>query len=111
VTLNPAQLCFALWIGHAIADYPLQGDFLAKAKNHKLPIPGIDWLTALIMHSLIHAGFVWAITGSDVLGVIEFVLHVIIDYLKCDGRTSFSTDQLLHISCKCAYVATMVMYL
>lgn len=32
---------FALMLaGHALADYPLQGDFLAKAKNRANPIPG-----------------------------------------------------------------------
>lgn len=34
------ELLFILIAGHALADYPLQGDFLAKGKNHKAPIAG-----------------------------------------------------------------------
>jgi hypothetical protein len=44
-------LFFWLLVGHAIADYPLQGDFLAKAKNYTLAIPGIPWQQALFWHA------------------------------------------------------------
>jgi hypothetical protein len=36
-----------LLVDHALADYPLQVDFLARAKNHAAPIPGISWYQAL----------------------------------------------------------------
>lgn len=102
--LDPAQLLWAFIIGHAVADYPLQGDFLAKAKNHLKPIPGINPMIALKMHAFIHAGVVWIITGSFFLSLFESVAHTLIDYLKCDERISFTTDQILHVSCKVAYV-------
>lgn len=85
---------------HAIADYPLQGDFLAKAKNHTAPIPGIDWWIALLNHSAIHAVGVAFITGSVPLACAEFVLHSVTDWLKCDGRISFRVDQAVHVGCK-----------
>lgn len=97
------ELLFKLLVGHAIADYPLQGDFLAKAKNHKSPIPGIPWVHGLFWHSLIHAGFVLFITQSINLALIELFIHMGIDYLKCNGNTNFNLDQTLHIICKLGY--------
>ena len=91
--------------GHALADYPLQGDFLAKAKNHKAPIPGVPWYQALLAHSAIHGLVVGVITGSLWIGLAEFIVHNIIDYSKCDERISFNQDQLLHVLFKVIWVA------
>ena len=102
--MTPIELFFALMIGHAIADYPLQGDFLAKGKNHRNPIPGIAWWIILPAHALIHGGAVWVVTGSSALGIAEVIIHCGIDWLKCDERTSFVTDQALHVACKVAWV-------
>jgi hypothetical protein len=97
---------FALMVaGHALADYPLQGDFLAKAKNHAAPIPGVPFYQALGAHSAIHAGFVGVITGSIWLALAEFTIHTATDYAKCDGRISYNTDQAIHIGCKVAWAA------
>jgi hypothetical protein len=91
---------FWLLIGHAVADYPLQGDFLAKAKNAWAPLAGIDWRIAMAAHCLIHAGSVLWITHNLTIALIEFALHFCIDVLKCAGKTSFATDQALHVACK-----------
>lgn len=99
------MILFWLLVGHALADYPLQGDFLAKAKNRAAPIDGVPWGQALAAHALIHAGFVVAVTGSLWLGLAEFVAHAIIDDAKCRGRIGFNSDQLLHVMCKVAWVA------
>lgn len=104
-------LFFALLIGHAIADFPLQGDAMAKGKNrHNQPSnvppgqrPVKVWFHYLTAHSLIHSGFVWAITGSIWLGLAECVLHWVIDFIKCENWTNPHGDQLLHIGCKVAY--------
>ena len=37
------------------------------------------------------------------LGLIETVLHTVIDYTKCAGRISLLTDQILHGVCKLGY--------
>ncbi len=94
-----------LLAGHAVADYPLQGDFLARGKNHTAPIPGFDWWIILAMHALIHGGVVALITGSPVLGAAETLLHFGIDYGKCEGRFGFRTDQALHVGCKVLWFA------
>lgn len=107
----------ALAIGHAVADYPLQGSFLAKAKNRHsdtsnyfgASTPAGVWLHAMTAHSLIHAGAVWLITGSAVLAVIELVAHWTIDYVKCEEWIGFNTDQFLHYVCKIIYA--MLIYL
>ena len=106
----------ALAIGHAVADFPLQGSFLAKAKNRHSDIShylgeGASskiWLHAMTAHSLIHAGAVWLITGSFALAMIELVAHWFIDYIKCEGWIGFNTDQFLHYLCKIIYA--MLLY-
>lgn len=98
-------MLFWLLVGHALADYPLQGDFLAKAKNRLAPIAGVPWWQALSAHALIHAGFVSAVTGSLWLGLAEFVAHSLIDDAKCRGRLTFNQDQGLHVLCKLAWAA------
>lgn len=96
-----------LLAGHGVADYPLQGDFLAKGKNHKAPLPGIPWWQCLIWHAAIHGGAVGLITGSALLGVCEFAIHCLIDYGKCDGWFGFNVDQLLHVLCKAFWLVCM----
>lgn len=97
---------FALLVfAHSLADYPLQGDFLSKAKNKWAPIAGVPWWQALGAHAVIHAGFVYIITGSLALALAEFVSHALIDHNKCAGRIGFNTDQLLHVGCKLAWAA------
>lgn len=97
-----------LLIWHAIADYPLQGDFLASAKNRFRPIPGVPWQWALGAHAAIHAGGVWLITDSAALGLLQFVAHAAIDDWKCresdriEGalllRLAFHLDQFAHLA-------------
>ena len=102
------QIFFALLIAHALFDYPLQGDFLSSNKNRHYKdennnVKGL-WIHCLTSHSILHAGSVWLITGSFIIGIMEFVLHWIIDFLKCEGITNFHTDQFLHVLCRILYV-------
>ena len=98
------KLFLILCLAHVICDYPLQGDFLSKAKNPAAPIPGVPWYQAMGAHVLMHAGAVTLITGSWILGAIEFVLHFIIDWAKCAGHLSFNEDQFCHVMRKALYV-------
>lgn len=97
-----------LIIGHFIADFPLQGDFLAKAKNHVNPIAGVNPIFCLLAHSAIQAGMVWYITGYGPLALVEFFLHAAIDYNKSENNIDFSSDQILHILCKIVYAMFVV---
>lgn len=103
------QTFILLMVAHFLCDYALQGDFMAKAKNHRAPIPGVPWLTVLISHAATHAGFVALITGSALFGVIELVIHSATDYLKCNGQLTFNQDQAIHLVTKIAFVAAMVL--
>lgn len=91
---------FLLLAGHFVCDYPLQGDFLARGKNHTAPLPGVPWYQCLIAHSFIHGGAVALITGYWQLGLLEFSIHALIDFLKCGGHFGFNTDQAFHIVAK-----------
>ena len=103
--MNTLILLFA---GHALCDYPLQGDFLARGKNHKQPIAGVPWWQCLFAHAAIHGGMVALVTGSWELGLLEFILHTAIDHAKCEGLIGFNTDQALHVACKLLWVIAMV---
>lgn len=98
--MNHIEMLAMLVIAHAVADYPLQGDFLARAKNRFAPVPGVPWYHALVAHGAIHAGAVWLITGSPWLGLAEFAIHVVTDDRKCAGRLTYNQDQIIHIVCK-----------
>jgi Protein of unknown function (DUF3307) len=97
-----------LLIGHALADFPLQGDAMARGKNrHSVPVgippgqkPVAVWFHYLTAHALIHAGAVWMITGNHWLGLAEGMVHWVIDFVKCENWTDPHEDQLLHIACK-----------
>jgi hypothetical protein len=109
--LAALQALFALSIGHAVADFPLQGEYLATGKNWRLlkrlqdpARPEHIWFTCMAAHCLVHAGAVWLITGSSLFAAIELVLHWSIDVAKCSGKTTFNQDQALHILCKVGYV-------
>ena len=105
-------LLFWLLVGHAVADYPLQSDFIAKAKNRHNPMgfipagqtPQVHWPFVLCAHAATHAGAVALVTGSVFLGVLEFVAHTIIDFAKCENWTSIYSDQALHVGCKLLWI-------
>ncbi|KKB08629.1 DUF3307 domain-containing protein [Devosia chinhatensis] len=100
---------FALMVfAHALGDYPLQGEFLSRAKNRANPVPGVPWYQALAAHSIIQGGLVGLITGSLWLGLAETVVHALIDDAKCTGKLTFNQDQALHIACKLAWIAILI---
>jgi hypothetical protein len=110
-------LFFAMAIGHALGDYPLQGSFLASGKNRHIDsstffggseASPILWIHSLTAHSLIQAGLVWVVTGSGALALAEFVLHWIIDFVRCEKWIGFTLDQALHLACKMIYALILV---
>ena len=103
-----ALLIFLLVFAHYLADFPLQGDFLSRAKNCTAPIPGVPWQWAMSAHVTIHAGFVFLITNRPDIAMAEALVHGIIDDQKCKGRITFSQDQALHILFKVIWAALVV---
>lgn len=96
-------MLIALIGAHFIADYPLQGDFLSKAKNRANPIAGVPYWQALGAHVAIQGVLVALITGIWWLAVVEAAIHWITDDAKCMGRISFNTDQAIHLGCKAVW--------
>ncbi|WP_431014573.1 DUF3307 domain-containing protein [Bradyrhizobium pachyrhizi] len=107
--MNPGEAFAWMLIGHALADYPLQGDWLSKAKNPTLAlVPGeVIWPGALLAHAAIHAGAVKLATGSWALAACEFVAHAAIDLWKCRGGLSYNGDQAAHLLCKIAWAVSL----
>lgn len=104
-------LLFLLLFCHSLADYPLQGDFLAQGKNRHTGVGRVFWPHALFAHSMIHGGFVYLVTGSLLLGVFEAIIHAITDWLKCEGKISLRADQTIHFACKVLWAAIAVISL
>lgn len=102
---------FALLVfAHFLFDYPLQGDFLSRAKNRFEPIQHVPWYQAMFAHTAMHGFAVWFITGIPLLGLAEMAIHWITDDLKCRGELTYNQDQAIHIFCKVvwALITTMV---
>lgn len=97
------SLLFFLFSAHWVCDYPLQGDFLANAKQ-KGPLR----VYHLVAHAGIQGGAVALVTGNVWLGICEWAAHTVIDEMKTKGLTSFATDQFLHILCKIIWVAVII---
>ena len=95
---------------HFLADFPLQGDFMAMAKNRHTAQGKDIWRWVLSGHSIIHGGFVMLISGSLTLGIIETVIHYQIDKAKCNDELTFSQDQNIHIWCKAAYASILAFW-
>jgi hypothetical protein len=102
-------LFFQLLIGHALADFVLQSDTMARAKDRHSELAqsrGANfpaWYYWIAAHSLVHGGAVYLFTGSALLGLIETLLHAAIDCAKCERRIDFHQDQVLHVLCKVGY--------
>lgn len=90
---------FLLLAAHWVADYPLQGEFLATAKRL-----GPMRVYHLVAHAGIQGAGVILVTGSLALGLAEWLVHTVIDEAKNRGWTSFAQDQALHMACKAIWI-------
>jgi len=102
---------FLLLGWHALADFPLQGQYLSEAKNRNTTTGRYVWKWALFMHGLIHGLGVYLITGSFPLALVEVIVHIRVDYLKCENALTFNQDQSVHVFFKVIYALAMVMAL
>jgi len=106
-------LFFQMLIGHSFGDWVFQQEAMGLGKNRNSGIhaqkgrnfpPWPYWLTG---HALVHGGIVYFITGSAVFGLVETMLHWVIDFSKCEGWINVHQDQALHIVCKVGYVVVL----
>ncbi len=102
------SLFFLLVLGHFVADYPLQTDFVAKFKCRKNSLEAVPWFYVMAGHAATHALVVVVLTGSPLLGLCELVAHYLIDVAKCESWTGIHTDQLFHVACKAVWALLAV---
>jgi hypothetical protein len=105
---GPLALFAAFVVMHALADFPLQGDFLARQKSRKHADNRGNWIVALCAHCVIQAGGVWLVSGSLAIAAVELILHGLIDLAKGEEKFGIAADQALHVLCKLAYVWALV---
>lgn len=107
---GPLALFAAFVVIHVLADFPLQGEYLARQKSRRLADTRSDWIVALTAHCVIHAGGVWLVSGSLALAALEFFLHGAIDLAKGEEKLGIAADQMLHLVCKVAYVVLLTQW-
>ena len=73
--------------------------------------PGCDitlywgwWLSA---HAATHGFAVALLTGIPLLGLMEMLLHAIIDWAKIRFRFTLALDQCFHLLCKLIWVGLL----
>jgi len=108
-------MLFLLLMAHAVTDFGLQSEWMARAKNFRVPPslpppgqrPNVVWPFVLLAHALINAAGVYVVTQRMGFAVFECVAHFGIDLLKCYGGTDVYRDQFLHLSTKLMIAATV----
>ena len=102
------NLFLLLVMGHFLGDFALQSDRMAQEKCAGAD-PTLPWWIWLTAYGAIHGLIVAVLSGLPLLGLCEWVVHGWIDYGKCRHRYSLVTDQLLHLSCKAAWAALILL--
>jgi hypothetical protein len=92
---------FALIALHFLCDFPLQGEFLARGKHHRLGLAGVPWPICLFAHAFIQSAGVALILPLP-FAAAELGAHATIDWCKSEGllglgERGFWFDQALHI--------------
>lgn len=95
---------FWLLCAHALADFALQSDAVARGKNRHTtlqPPPGqkpqVNWFYWLTAHALIHGGLVALVVAMPAVGAIVAAVHWLLDFAKCEGWTTIHGDQAGHV--------------
>lgn len=104
---SASGLLLTLVMGHFLADFAFQSDRMAveKCSGCDQTLPWYWWLGA---HAAIHGFLVTVITGLPWLGLVEWMVHSLIDFCKCRRLYRLATDQFLHLLCKGVWVLIAV---
>ena len=105
--MDSLNLLILLVLGHFVCDFVLQSDRMAVEK-----MPGRDstlhWSWWLGSHAATHGLAVALLTDVPLLGVMETLLHAMIDGLKSRFGFALALDQSLHLLCKLAWVLLLI---
>lgn len=118
MSIHTFEVLFLLLAGHALADFGLQTEFVARFKNHHEKMagtvskrPDLIWIHILMAHSIIHGLAVFLILGNLWLGIAETLCHAATDFMKSNNRFGFHTDQFIHIACKFLWWALWIVFI
>jgi hypothetical protein len=111
MTFSLPLVAFLLVAGHALADFGVQGEYMANAKNRNTALGKDIWPMVLGAHAMIHGVLVGLITGSVVLALLETAAHATIDFRKCEGKLTYHQDQVLHIVCKALWFTIYLVFM
>lgn len=106
VELTWLHVALLLVFLHFLADFPLQGEYIATNKDPASGNP--NWIWIMSAHCTIHAGFVLLVTGSVLLFLLELVTHFAVDIAKCKSLIGFTTDQALHLISKFIWLTVLL---
>lgn len=124
--LNFFQMLFLYVAGHSLADTALQKHDMGGGKNRHNPIDmskvpvgqkplnlAFMWLLHhILIQGLIVTFISYFITRNIILstslGMVEFVLHGLIDFGKCESWYNPYVDQSLHIISKIFYITIII---
>ena len=96
---------FLLVCLHFLADFPLQGEYMAREKSPKgrplgrmenAEAPNQEWWLIMAGHCAIHSLMAYLVTYSLWLAVFMFVTHYMIDCRRCYQQITFLMDQMAH---------------
>ncbi len=96
-----------LAMAHFLGDFGLQSDRMAREKCPGCGVT-LGWGWWLTSHAAIHGFLVAAVTQMPMLGVAEWIVHVLIDVGKCRRLWSLPFDQALHIITKVVWAVWAV---
>lgn len=136
--MTALELMALLVFAHVLADYPMQGAFIALGKNRTKPLAGTPWYQILSAHAVMHGGMAGIVVVAAGLAgnpglfnialpvaLAETACHWLIDDWKCrsvarsceglaEGETerhcirSYNIDQSLHLACKVFWTSACV---
>jgi hypothetical protein len=103
-----------LLAGHALMDFALQSETMARCKCRRSPDPiqqSVPWYYWLTAHALLHGAIVGVVFYWGYLdwylavwfAAAETVAHWVIDFGKCERLYGIHIDQGLHVLCKVAW--------
>ena len=97
-----------LLLAHFVCDFALQTDRMAVEKVRGMD-ETLDWRWWLTAHSATHGLAVSLLTGIPLLGLAEWILHALIDWLKSRLMFSLLLDQTLHVCCKFVWISAFIL--
>ena len=103
----PLGVFLNLVFAHFVCDFALQNDKMAveKCPGRDVTLPWYWWLTS---HSATHGLAVSLVTGIPYLGILESILHFLLDYSKCRFGISLFIDQASHILRKMLWATLLI---